>query len=193
MDGADKIYSPRPCSIEYAGQTWTLNMSFRCVLEAMDAMRDGHMTEQDKIDFQLDLLVRPGYRKLDYTQRAELLARIYDFIPKGEKLDGEKYMDLHQDAALIRSGFFRTYGIDLTESDMHIQQFLELLADLPSDTAFMRTVALRRQPIPEPTKYNQKQIEALQKAKAKVALKISAEERERLFAESLRKISVPMK
>lgn len=192
MDGADKIYSPRPCSIEYAGQTWALNMSFRCVLEAMDAMRDGHMTEQDKIDFQLDLLVRPGYRKLDYTQRAELLARIYDLIPKGEKPDGEKYMDLHQDAALIRSGFFRAYGIDLTVS-VHIQQFLELLADLPSDTAFMRTVALRRQPIPEPTKYNQKQIEALQKAKAKVALRISAEERERLFAESLRKISVPMK
>lgn len=168
-------------------------MSFCSVLEAMDAMCDGHMTEQDKIDFQLDLLVRSGCKKLSYAQRRELLTRIYDLIPRGEKPEGERYMDLHQDAALIRSGFFRAYGIDLTESNMHIQQFLELLADLPSDTAFMRTVALRRQPIPEPTKYNQKQIEALQKAKAKVALKISEEERARLFAESLRKMSVPMR
>jgi hypothetical protein len=86
---------------------------------------------------------------------------------------------------MIRSAFFRI-GIDLLKDKIHIIQFLELLADLPSDTALMRTVEIRQRPLPKPTKHNAEQIAALQKAKARVAIKITEEERRELFAQSLK-------
>ena len=56
-------------------------------------------------------------------------------------------------------------------------QFMELLADLPSDTAFMRVVELRRRPVPEITKNNKEQVARLLEAKQRVAIKKTEAER----------------
>ena len=98
-------------------------------------------------------------------------------------------IDFHQDAAMIRSAFFRI-GIDLLKDRIHFFQFMELLADLPKDTALMRTIDIRTRPVPKATKENREQIAALQKMKAKVAIKVSPEEQKRRFAESLKNSSV---
>jgi hypothetical protein len=90
---------------------------------------------------------------------------------------------------MIRSAFFRI-GVDLTRDRMHILQFLELLADLPSDTALMRTIEIRAKPIPKPTKHNGEQIAKLQQAKARVAIRLSEEERREQFAASLKNATV---
>jgi hypothetical protein len=54
----------------------------------------------------------------------------------------------------------------------------------------MRTVEIRQKPIPKPTKDNAEQIAALQRAKAKVAIKISEDERRKRFVESLKNSNV---
>lgn len=90
---------------------------------------------------------------------------------------------------MIRTAFFRI-GVDLLKEKIHFFQFLELLSDLPSDTALMRTVEIRQKPIPKPTKDNAEQIAALQRAKAKVAIKMSEDERRKRFIESLKNSNV---
>ena len=90
---------------------------------------------------------------------------------------------------MIRTAFFRI-GVDLLKDKIHIFQFLELLSDLPSDTALMRTIEIRQRPVPVLTKDNAKQVEALVKAKQKVAIKISEEERREQFAKSLKNSSL---
>jgi hypothetical protein len=78
-------------------------------------------------------------------------------------------------------------GYDLTRDHMHFFKFCELLADIPSDTALARTVDIRLRPIPKPTKYNAEQIRALQEAKAKVAIKLSAEDARESFMTALKR------
>ena len=186
------IYDPYPDHVELDGKTYRLNLSYDRVLMAIDAQEDHTLNAADRIAVQVHLLLdRERDCPVDTRAQARLLAAIFDLLPHGdgEEKNAEKYIDFHQDAALIRSAFFRI-GVDLTRDHIHFCQFMELLADLPEDTALMRTVDIRRRPIPKPTKYNADQIAELQKAKARVAIKMSEEERRQRFADSLRNSTV---
>lgn len=185
------IYDAYPDSVEVDGRVYKLNLSYDRVLRAIDLQDDESLTEEDRIFCQCafltdDRTALPG----ETAKQARIIKAVLDMLPKSEKQNAERYLDFQQDAAMIRSGFFRAYGIDLTRDHIHIMQFLELLADLPSDTALMRTIELRQRPIPKPTKNNAEQIAALQKAKARVAIKMSEEERRAHFAESLKNSTV---
>ena len=186
------IYDPYPETIELDGKEYRLNMDFSRVLRVRDLSDDPGLTTADRIELQARLLLSDDREcPPDINAQARLVAAAMDLIPKGDN-DGktkERYIDFHQDAALIRSAFFRI-GVDLTRDRLHINQFLELLGDLPSDTALMRTIDIRRKPIQKPTKYNADQIAELQKAKARVAIKLSEEERRAQFAESLKNSTV---
>lgn len=186
------IYDPYPEEVELDGKTYPLNLSYDRVLMMLDIQDDKSLTTADKLETQCVLVLKNGYKDLPRTVdgRQKLLKSVLDLFPKKE--DGqskEKYIDFHQDAQLIRSAFFRI-GVDLLKDKIHIFQFLELLADLPSDTALMRTVEIRQRPIPKPTKHNGEQIAALQKAKERVAIKMSEEERRELFAQSLKNATI---
>lgn len=184
------IYDPYPESVELDGRTYSLDLAYDNVLRCLDLASDDGLTELDRLELQTILLLkRPRDCPKDPETQARLLAAILELLPKGEKATGERYIDFHQDAAMIRSAFFRI-GVDLQKERPHICRFLELLADLPSDTALMRTVEIRQRPIPKPTKYNGAEIAALQKAKARVAIKIGEEERRERFAESLKNSTV---
>lgn len=184
------IYDPYPEEVELDGKIYPLNLSYDRVLMAIDLQGDNSLTAQDRLETQCVLLLERGYKDLPASDRtrARLLRAVLDLLPKSEKT-GEKYIDFHQDAAMIRSAFFRI-GIDLLKDKIHIIQFLELLADLPSDTALMRTVEIRQRPLPKPTKHNAEQIAALQKAKDRVAIKITEEERRERFAQSLKNSTI---
>ena len=185
------VYDPYPDEIELDGKTYRLNMDFRRVLQVIDLEQDKALMPEDRIELQARLLLRDDREcPPELRDQARLIAAAFDLIPKNEDAQrGEKYLDLHQDAAMIRSAFFRI-GVDLSRDSLHIIQFLELLADLPADTALMRTVEIRRKPIPAPNKHNAEQIAELQKAKARVAIKYSEEERMARFAESLKNSTV---
>lgn len=186
------IYDPYPASVELDGKTYPLNLSYDRVLMMLDIQDDKSLTTADKLETQCVLILENGYKDLPRTidGRQKLLKAVLDLFPKKEDRQAkEKYIDFHQDAAMIRTAFFRI-GVDLLKDKIHIFQFLELLADLPSDTALMRTVEIRQRPIPKPTKHNGEQIAALQKAKERVAIKMSEEERRELFAQSLKNASI---
>ena len=186
------IYDPYPEEVELDGKIYPLNLSYDRVLMMLDIQDDKSLTTADKLETQCVLILENGYKDLPRTidGRQRLLKAVLDLFPKkGDGKAKEKYIDFHQDAAMIRTAFFRI-GVDLLKDKIHIFQFLELLADLPSDTALMRTVEIRQRPIPKPTKHNGEQIAALQKAKERVAIKMSEEERRELFAQSLKKASI---
>ena len=184
------IYDEYPTEIQFDGKQIKLDLAYDNVLRVLDIQEDNTMTSLDRLEAQCVLLLARGYKDIPpaIKDRQRLLNAIFELFPKGSG-SGERYIDFHQDAALIRSAFFRI-GVDLLKHKIHFFQFLELLADLPSDTALMRTVEIRQKPIPKPTKDNAEQIAALQKAKARVAIRMSEEERRKRFAESLKNSNV---
>ena len=182
------IYDPYPDQIETKnGHVYRVNLAFDRVLKCLDTdENEPGMTKADRLTVKCAWLLDEGESiPDDPEEQAQILNAVFDLFPKGDD-SGERYLDFHQDAAMIRSAFFRI-GIDLTKQKIHFLQFLELLADLPKDTALMRTVEIRQRPIPQATKDNADQIAALLKAKERVALKVSEDERRKHFMESLKK------
>lgn len=178
------IYDPYPDSVEYNGRIYAVNLAYDRVLRCFDIQSDDVLTHEDKILAQAALLIEKPPRSL--ADCAGVLTAIFALFPKDESgPPREKLLDFHQDAKMIRSGFLRI-GIDLTRQHIHFFQFLELLGDLPKDTAIMRTVEIRAKPIPAATKHNQEYIRQLQEAKARVALKMSDEERRDAFMHALK-------
>lgn len=184
------IYDPYPDKVTANGREYALNLAYDRVLRCIDMESEPGLTTADKRIVQCAwILANAEDIPESATEQAELLRAVFDLFPKSEEKSGERYLDFHQDAAMIRSAFFRI-GVDLTRDKIHFSQFCELLADLPQDTALMRTIEIRQRPIPKPTKDNAEQIAALQKAKARVAIQMSDEERRARFAESLKNSTV---
>lgn len=185
------VYDTYPEQIELDGRVYKLDLSYDRVLRVMDIQGMDELTERDKLEIQCAwlLAVNEALPRNTETQ-ARLISAVFDLFPKSKERVKDRYIDFHQDAALIRSGFMRAYGIDLTREKPHFIQFVELLADLPQDTALMRTVELRQRPIPKANGHNAEQIAALVAAKARVAIRVSEEERRERFAESLKEASI---
>lgn len=180
------IYDEYPEKVTANGRVYALNLAYDRVLRCIDTEDEPGLMTADKRVIQCAWLLENTDDIPETAQeQAELLKAVFELFPKSEEKNDERCIDFHQDAAMIRSAFFRI-GVDLTRDKIHFLQFMELLADLPQDTALMRTIEIRQRPIPKPTKDNAEQIAALQKAKARVAIRVSEEERRRRFAESLK-------
>lgn len=181
-----RLYETYPNEIELDGKTVKLDLSYDRVLRALDLQDETALTPKDKIALQCELMLEDGDdMPRDTEKQAELLLAVFELFPKNEGSTKERYLDFRQDAAMIRSAFFRI-GVDLTRDRMHFLQFLELLADLPSDTALMRTIAIRQAPIPQVNEHNKEQVAKLLEAKQRCAIKLSEEERRAKFAGKLK-------
>lgn len=184
------LYDSLPDSVELDGKTYKLDLSFDVVLLALDVAEDERLTQKQQIEAACAILLKDDKEcPEDIVTQQRLLNAIYALFPEGEGDNTEKYLDLHQDAKMIMSAFFRI-GIDLRKERIHFFRFLELLADLPSDTALMRTIEIRQRPIPKPNKHNADEIAALQKAKQRVAIKMSDDDRRKRFAASLKQSTI---
>jgi hypothetical protein len=181
-----RLYEPYPEQIELDGKTIRLDLSYDRVLRALDLQDETVLTPEDKLELQCALMLAPGEEVPEgIEQQAAFLLAVFDLFPKKENKSKERYIDFRQDAEMIRSAFFRI-GIDLIRDRPHFLKFLELLSDLPSDTALMRTVSIRQQPIPEITEHNKAQVARLLEAKQRCAIKLSEEERRKKFAAKLK-------
>ena len=179
------LCSPYPDRVQVDGKAYLLDLSLRNVLNAMEAAQTEGITPEDAVQIQCAwLLSDPKRVPTDPVLCARILEAVFALFPKADKQQ-EKYIDFEQDAAMIRSAFFRAFGIDLTRDDLHFMQFIELLADLPTDTALMRTVELRQRPVPEINEHNKEQVARLLEAKQRVALKLTEEERRARFERQL--------
>ena len=165
-----KLYESLPDSVIVSGRKIKLDLDFRNVLRMMDILQTDDLTSEAREWLALRCICRhPRKGMLEAVKN--LL-----FVP-GEHKARERVMDFVQDADLIRAAFEQAYGIDLTKDRIHWLRFLYLLAGLPDNTRFSEVISIRSRPIPEPTRYNQKEIQALIEAKTAVALKMSEEER----------------
>ena len=184
------IYDPYPDRVTVDGKEYILDLAYDNVLKAIDVHEMYELTRGDRSEVMCALLLAYPDRDTPDTEnaRTRLLNAIFELFPKGEDTQ-ERTIDFHQDAAMIRSAFFRI-GIDLLKDRIHFCRFIELLGDLPRDTALMRTVEIRIKPLPKPTKDNMEQIAELQKLKAKVAIRYTDEEQKKRFADSLKNSSV---
>lgn len=179
------LYDELPDRVELDGKTYLLDLTFNVVLLALDVAEDERLTLPQRIETECRILLKDEEDLPEsFEAQQRLLTEIFSLFPGGDA-GGERYIDLHQDAQMILTAFYRI-GIDLRKDRIHFAQFLELLSDLPSDTALMRTIEIRQRLLPKPNKHNAQEIAALQRAKQKVALHISEEERRRRFAASLK-------
>lgn len=181
-----RLYDAYPEEIELDGKNVKLDLSYDRVLRALDLQDEAALLPEDRLSLQCELLLADGEKvPRGPEKQAALLLAIFDLFPKSGEPTKERYIDFKQDAGMIRSAFFRI-GVDLTQDRMHFLQFLELLADLPSDTALMRTIAIRQAPIPQVNEHNKEQVAKLLEAKQRCAIKLSEEERRAKFAGKLK-------
>lgn len=181
-----RLYEQYPEEIELDGKTVKLDLSYDRVLRALDLQEETALTPEDKLSLQCELMLADGERvPRDPEKQVQLLLAVFELFPKNESGTKERYIDFKQDAAMIRSAFFRI-GVDLTRDRLHFLQFLELLADLPTDTALMRTISIRQAPIPQVNEHNKEQVAKLLEAKQRCAIKIDEEDRRAKFAGKLK-------
>ena len=165
-----------PYKIRVGKRTYRLEPDFRNVLKMFDILRDKTLTEQARIHLAVHAIVRHPPRKPGKQLVVFLLARETILKqPKG-KSGGDRVMDFDQDADMIRSAFRQAYGIDLFREKLHWQEFTELLNNIPTGTRLSEIVDIRAKPLPEATKWNGKQRQALIEAKMKFALDKSEDE-----------------
>lgn len=185
------LFERYPRRVQIGRYTVPVNLTFWRVVLAIRINNEAGLTMDDKIS-TISRTLAPWSKLMPFLVQAWIVQGVFRLLFGEEpKNDSEpRYMDLEQDAASIKAAFLQAYRIDLSRSSIHWYQFRELLSAIPEETTFAKIVELRRRPLPKPNKYNKDEIEALQKAKAAVALDIPDEERDAAFAASLKKASI---
>lgn len=187
------IAKPLTDYVIYNGKKIRLDMSFGNILRVYDVFKDDFLTDSEKAEFALALLVKnrklPDIRALDVIFREQI--ETY-----GKKSTNNlRVVDFRQDSAYIYSSFLMDYGIDLTEQydKLHWQKFIALFQGLSEHTKMREVMSIRARPVPKPDKYNQEYIRSLMELKAYYALDISQEEREKNFQAGLKNMFEALK
>lgn len=171
-----KLYEGLPQGVTVDGRFYRLNLGFKNVLKMLEILDDENltMTARDYLALKC-VLNRP--RNVNKVLLA-VKALLFEKRPQ----TGEKLTSFEQDAGLIRTAFLQEYKIDLFRENIHWLQFIELLQNLPGGNRYEEILGIRARPIPEATKYNQKEREWLIKAKGQVALQMTEKEREEKYS-----------
>ena len=180
------LYEALPDKLEHRGKEYRLYASFDRILEALAFMKRQDFSDVEKTEYLTFLLFGEGVEP-----DAELVSAALALLcPKSEN-SGVRSFDFEQDAAVIYASFLSVYGIDLfsVRGKLHWTAFIALLQNLPADSAFGRLIAIRTCEMPQPTKYNQKQIHDLLRAKAAYRLRITEEERKTQWQAGLQNLA----
>ena len=183
------LYEALPDKLEHRGEEYRLYASFDRVLEALAFVKRKDFSDAEKEEYLTFLLfgnnVEPD---------AELVSAALALLCPASKNSGVRSFDWEQDAAAIYASFLSVYGIDLfsMRGKLHWTAFIALLQNLPADSAFGRLVQIRTCEVPQVTKYNQRQVQNLMKAKAAYRLRISEEERQAQWQAGLQNIAKQM-
>lgn len=167
-----KLQDRLPDGVEVEGKFYRMNFDFRNVLKMIDIMDDESLLPEVKVYNALRCVCKRPKNVL------KMYAAVKSLLFKApRKKGGQKVTDWVQDAGLIRSAFRQVYGIDLFRDRLHWLEFTELLSAIPEGNRYSDVVGIRARPMPEPTKWNQKEREWLMKAKENCALELTDKER----------------
>ena len=165
-----------PTYVQVDGKKYWLKTSFRSALLALDIVKDGVLSDYEKMDLVIGGLVKnPFARFMPDEKKISLYRSIAsDFLSHGQnkKTSSKKVMDLVQDKSLIIAAFRQSYRIDLCSRSL----------DLP----------IRSRPLPKPTKYNHEERAQLMRLKSEYALKLSDEEKQAQMQDGLRRMAASL-
>lgn len=186
------IAKPLTDYVIYNGRKIRLDVSFGNILRVYDVFKDDFLTDSEKAEFALALLVKS--RKLPDIRALDVIFREQIETYGKKSTNNLRVVDFRQDSAYIYSSFLMDYGIDLTEQcDLHWQKFIALFQGLSEHTKMREVMSIRARPVPKPDKYNQEYIRSLMELKAYYALDISQEEREKNFQAGLKNMFEALK
>lgn len=177
-----RLYEGLPQGVTVDGRFYRLNLGFRNVLKMLEILDDKNLTDAARNYLALKcVLNRP--RNVD-----KVLSAVKDLLFEKRPQTGEKLTSFEQDAGLIRTAFLQEYQIDLFRENIHWLEFIELLQNLPGGNRYEEILGIRARPMPEATKYNQKEREWLIKAKRQCALQMTDEEQAEKYARDVRNV-----
>ena len=188
------LHFPLPFAVVYGGKTYKLKPFFDNVLKTFALQKEQDLSERNRLEISLDLLVKSKHSKLSEQDKVGLLNAVYDVLmdaPPSEPDGRAPIFDFEQDAGYIYASFLSDYGLDLYEQQgrLHWWAIVQLFRGLSDGTKIVQVMQIRAKPIPAPTKHNADERAQLAKLKAQYALKISQEERERNFAAGLKRLA----
>lgn len=193
-----KLYRPLIKGIKYKQFYFRLNTSFQTVLKCYEVFSDKLLTDYEKIEVCLWLLIKPKFvlHFFNPEQKTELFNTVFkNFIDvSGKRTSEEKHFDFTQDAGFIYSSFLQCYNIDLLKcgNKIHWHSFIALFNGLSDDTKIMQVISIRARPMPKATKYNVEERNQLIKLKQLYRLNLSEEERKKQFQEGLAKMALTL-
>lgn len=176
-----KLYEKYPDSIVYNGKTVRLNLGYKNVLRMIDTLSRDNLTIEARNYLALKCICR--------RPKIGMLPEVKKMLFPQQGGSGERITDYEQDADLIISAFRQVYNIDLVKENINWFLFGALLSSLPASTRYSEVLSIRAKPIPNPTKYNAEERNALISAKAAYALKLPEAEREKKLSDQIGNIA----
>lgn len=166
-----KLQDRLPNGVKVDGKFYKMDFDFRNVLRMIDILDDDTLTREAMAYNALHCLCKRPRNVFAVLDAVKAL-----LFKAPRKKGGQKVTDWVQDAPLIRTAFRQAYGIDLFRDNLHWIEFTELLNAIPEGNRYSEIVGIRARPMPEPTKWNQKEREWLLQAKADYALEMTDKE-----------------
>lgn len=160
---------------------FVINPAYDTVLEVQKLYKEDTLTEFEKIDQALKMLVRNKWnlRLLNPEEKQKLLSVItqrYVEVEKRPQIKKSPFpvLDFEKDGDYIYASFMRAYKIDLIEEQGRLpwKKFLYLFNGLPADTKIKQIMRIRQMPVPEYNGKNSKEIQEINEMKSYYALPV---------------------
>lgn len=160
---------------------FVINPAYDTVLEVQKLYKEDTLTEFEKIDQALKMLVRNKWnlRLLNPEEKQKLLSVItkrYVEVEKRPQIKKSPFpvLDFEKDGDYIYASFMQAYKIDLIEEQGRLpwKKFLYLFNGLPADTKIKQIMRIRQMPVPEYNGKNSKEIQEINEIKSYYALPV---------------------
>ena len=160
---------------------FVINPAYDTVLEVQKLYKEDTLTEFEKIDQALKMLVRNKWnlRLLNPEEKQKLLSVItkrYVEVEKRPQIKKSPFpvLDFEKDGDYIYASFMQAYKIDLIEEQGRLpwKKFLYLFNGLPADTKIKQIMRIRQMPVTEYNGKNSKEIQEINEMKSYYALPV---------------------
>ena len=175
-----KLQDKLPNHIQVGKRKVRVDLDFRNVLNMIEILSQPDLMPEAREWLALKCICKHPVKGMFPVVRRMLFPNT-----KGK---GERITDLEQDADLIVAAFRQAYGINLYRDQLHWFEFSALLSCIPEGSKYSEILSIRARPIPEATKYNEKERAWLVNAKAEFGLKMTDEEQEQKYKKDVQKI-----
>lgn len=171
-----------PCNKVITNKSkFLVNPAFDIVLEVQKLYKEDALTEFEKIDQALRMLVKNKWnlQLLNPEEKQKLLSVItqrYVEVEKRPQIKKSPFpvLDFEKDGDYIYASFMQAYRIDLVEEQGRLpwKKFLYLFNGLPADTKIKQIMRIRQMSVPEYNGKNSKEIQEINEMKSYYALPV---------------------